>query len=49
MNTSQLSNTKQLIEPEELEFWELMDFDDVVHSIDEPTVENDFIYNKSLN
>ncbi len=45
MNTFQLSNTKKLIEPEELEYWEATDFDDVLPHFEASEQENELIWN----
>lgn len=45
MNTIQLRNPKELLEPEELESWETKDFDDVLPRFEVTEQENDLIWN----
>ncbi len=48
MNTLQLINLKEGLESEELEFWELNDFDDVIHSFEVTEVENQSTWNNNF-
>lgn len=45
MNTFQLGNTKELLEPEELESWEATDFGDVLPCFEKSEQENELIWN----
>jgi len=45
MNTFQLSNTKELLEPEELEYWETNDFDDFLPHFEASEQENELVWN----
>ena len=47
MNTFQLNNPKELLEPEELESWKATDFDDVLPSFEALELENELIWNDS--
>jgi hypothetical protein len=45
MNTLQLSSPKDHLEAEELEYWELQDFDDVQQIIEASQIENEPLWN----
>ncbi len=48
MNTLQLINPKEQLESEQLEFWELNDFDDVIQSFEISELENQSIRNNDF-
>ena len=48
MNTIQLNNLIEQLEPEELESWEPKDFDDVLQGFGASELETELIWNNSL-
>ena len=48
MNTLQSNEPNQYLEPEELEFWETADFDDVLKGFGESDFDDEFASNSNL-